>query len=613
MEQQFFSYFLSPSDALVVSVSAAEKMDVINVILDKVWILKWCMQGLACLQRNWAQSLGTFFFSFILWIWWLWGNAAVHDANGKKLPGATYCFFGKNPIVDFRNARLQKAASKLIREYFLGVLGDGQIFSICALGVPLIITGNPEVVKTVLAGHHEKFPKSPRYNRLRYFLREGLVTSSGLKWQTHRRIINKGFAAEKFSNMVKVFIDKTEEQVTRWKDQIVKQAGSAKNSMVTNLNIDLSTLTTVIICKTAFSYDVDFNVRDENSPFGDVNMLLEEINRRLVNPTDWWHKLHPMQNARIAAEQAKTDKLVDSIVKTRLEQRGARKAAHAQAVLNDSHSEVAVDIFGNFSNLSPSKEPAASEEEEDHPNDLLDILLDSCDEFAAEGKPSNIMTPAELRDHIITFLAAGHETTATTLTWLLYELCLNPECQKKAQAEVDEVLRGRRVIMEELYSSFPYVNQMIKEATRLHPAVPTIARLCAENTVIEYSDGVSETKKKYIVKAGTNIACSISALHKNPLYWNDPEKFDPDRFHEDVIRTTLKHPFQFVPFSAGPRNCIGQRFASLELIAIVVTLMQNFSVSLTKENLAAVSIEETVVQAPKNLNITLAIRDEKLR
>jgi len=583
-------------------------MDLLTEALHRVWILQWSLQLFHYMTTNWAQVLGTLFITFILWLWWLWGNAAIYDVDGRKIPGATSCFFGRNPILGFRQARYDKAASKHIRDHLLGKLGDGQVFSVRALGLPLIITASPEVIKTVLAGHHEKFPKSPRYNRLRYFLREGLVTSSGLKWQTHRRIINKGFAAEKFTNMVKVFIDKTEAQVTEWKGQIAtKQAdgSSSTKSMVTNLNIDLSNLTTIIICKTAFSYDVDFNVRSgDKSPFGDVNMLLEEINCRLVNPTDWWHKLYPAQNAKIAVEQAKTDKLVDSIVAQRLTDRTARVAA----ITVRKEAKAAAGAAAAPSTKAPENEAFPEDDDNDHPQDLLDILLDSCEEFAAEGKPANIMTPAELRDHIITFLAAGHETTATTLTWLLYELCLNPDCQKKAHAEVDAALCGRRVTMEELYGNFPYVNQMIKEATRLHPAVPTIARQCVENTVIEYSDGVNEKKQRFTLKAGTNIACSISALHKNPIYWNEPEQFNPDRFHDDVIRTTMKHPFQFVPFSAGPRNCIGQRFASLELVAIVVTILQSFSVSITKENLAAVSIEETVVQAPKNLNVTLEIR-----
>jgi cytochrome P450 len=524
------------------------------------------------------------FTCLILWLWKLWGNVAAYDIWGKKLPGPSDCYFSRNPLLDFREAKLRKEASKCIRDLLLGKLGDGYVCALKAIGQKTLITNHAEVIKTILSGHHEKFPKGARYNRLRFFLGNGLVTSSSPKlWQLHRRIINKGFAAEKFSFMEEVFLQKAQQWINVWKRMCQCNADS---TVVVNLNVDFAKITTVVICKTAFSYDIDLEQSttggEKELPFGDVGFMLQEINQRLSDPTDWWFMLNPWRARRLNAEVAKSLTLVENIIAARLEQRKVQKTTRPmQPTLDDA------------------------------PRDLLDLMLDSCDSAAAEGlgQAGSLMSPADLRDHVLTFLAAGHETTATTLTWLIYELCRHPDAQRCVHEEIDRVLQGKPVSIDQLSGSFPYIGAAIKETLRLHPPIPTIARQCAQDTEIEYTAGHNGPKKRFCLAKGTNIVCSIGLLHRNPMFWGtDAEVFNPDRFREDVIQATVRHPFQFIPFSAGPRNCIGQRFAHFELIAIAVSMLQNFHVSLTKENMARVTIEETLVQAPKNLYVTLKLR-----
>ncbi|VDM54593.1 unnamed protein product [Angiostrongylus costaricensis] len=188
---------------------------------------------------------------------------------------------------------------------------------------------------------------------------------------------------------------------------------------------------------------------------------------------------------------------------------------------------------------------------------FLDLMLD----MNAKGE-----LPMEgVQEEVDTFTFEGHDTTSASINWFLHLMGANPDIQEKVQREVDEVLgeTDRAPTYEDL-GALKYLEACIKETLRLYPSVPLIARQVVEDVKI----------KNHLLPAGTGIVVIPSMVHRDPTYWDDPEVFRPERF----ISGELKHPYAYIPFSAGSRNCIGQRFALMEEKCILALIMRNLRV-----------------------------------
>ncbi|GBN49660.1 Cytochrome P450 4C1 [Araneus ventricosus] len=192
---------------------------------------------------------------------------------------------------------------------------------------------------------------------------------------------------------------------------------------------------------------------------------------------------------------------------------------------------------------------------------LLDMLLERHIEAGELGEE-------DIREEVDTFALAGHETVSTTIIWTLYLIGLHPEIQAKIHEELDRVFGGdfARPISEEDLSQLQYLERVLKETNRLCPAVPLFGRNIPETTEI-----CGQTLPK-----GTSCIVLTYFLHRDEEVFPNPEKFDPDRFSPEKC---LKIPeLAYVPFGAGPRNCIGQRFALMEIKTLVSSILRNFTI-----------------------------------
>ena len=172
--------------------------------------------------------------------------------------------------------------------------------------------------------------------------------------------------------------------------------------------------------------------------------------------------------------------------------------------------------------------------------DILGILLEARDRDSGQ-----CMSDRQLVDEILTLVVAGHETTASTLNWIWYLLSQNPEVEKKLNVEAS---RG-----SEVPAGFSYSRQVIEEALRLYPAGWLMTRRALND------DKLGD----YFVAARTEIYLSPYIIQRHPDLWRDPNRFDPDRF--DPVQSAERHPLAMLAFSAGPRNCIGENLARLEM------------------------------------------------
>lgn len=192
--------------------------------------------------------------------------------------------------------------------------------------------------------------------------------------------------------------------------------------------------------------------------------------------------------------------------------------------------------------------------------DLLSMLMSVQDEETKEQ-----MTDAQLRDEVLTLFLAGHETIATGMSWLWKTLTSQPDIVAKLRAEADEVLGDRDPTFEDL-RALEYTGRVVQESFRLWPPVWGIEREALEDDVIG----------GYHIAKGSIVAPCPWTVHRHPKLWNDPLRFDPDRFLPD--RSAGRHRYAYIPFGAGPRICIGNNFALMEGKIIVAMLAQAFNV-----------------------------------
>lgn len=217
------------------------------------------------------------------------------------------------------------------------------------------------------------------------------------------------------------------------------------------------------------------------------------------------------------------------------------------------------------------------EDGRNHPkDDLLGMMLEMRDAETGEG-----LSDQQARDEVVTIFFAGHETTAATLAWAFYLLSQHPGVEARLRAEVESVLRGRRPSFADL-PSLVYTQQVINEVLRLYPAAYLFAR---EAVVDDVLDG-------YHIPANTLIFISPFVTHRDPKYWPDPERFDPDRFGQEQVASRPRQ--LYYPFGEGPHVCIGNNFAVMEMQLILAMALQRFRFELAPGHRIAFRPEATL-------------------
>jgi cytochrome P450 len=177
------------------------------------------------------------------------------------------------------------------------------------------------------------------------------------------------------------------------------------------------------------------------------------------------------------------------------------------------------------------------------------------------------MSHRQLRDEVMTFLLAGHETTALSLSWIWYLLSQHPEVEEKLHRELGQILNGRAPQVQDL-ARLPYSEKVVKEAMRLYPPAWGLGRTAVNDCEIG----------GYHVPAGANVVMSQWIMHRDPRFYSHPEDFDPERWSSESSQRLPK--FAYFPFGGGPRLCIGASFALMEATLLLATIAQRFQLRL---------------------------------
>jgi cytochrome P450 len=190
-------------------------------------------------------------------------------------------------------------------------------------------------------------------------------------------------------------------------------------------------------------------------------------------------------------------------------------------------------------------------------------LLDAKEEETGEG-----MDNKQLRDEVMTIFIAGNETSSNALSWMFYLLSQNPEAEQKMMAEINEKLDAGTELTFENLMQFNYVRMVIEESMRLYPPAWSVGRRNIEDDEIG----------GYHIEKGTNVLVPLFLFHRSAKYWDEPMAFRPERFAPDK-RNNIDR-FVYMPFGGGPRLCIGNHFAMLEMQIILILLYRHFKFEL---------------------------------
>ncbi|WP_353256798.1 cytochrome P450 [Hyphomonas sp.] len=368
----------------------------------------------------------------------------------------------------------------------------------------IILFNDPAVVREILEDKEGIFPKSDlMVGALEALIGESIFVTDGEKWRRQRAMIDPAFSHMRLSLAFKAMSEAVADQETRLE-------GLAASGEALSLDLAMSHLTADIICRTVFSVSLDSGVaRDvfDNFLVFERDVAQVRIERLISDPA--WTRV-PQKPEVLAA--------------------CARIRAHLGALI-DGHAGT---------------------------DDIAGAVIAARDAATGEG-----FTRDELIDQLGVFFLAGHETTASALTWAVYILASRPDILSGLRAEVAAVA-GDGPISFEHTRRMPYARAIFREALRLYPPITFMPRVALKPTTIG----------GYRLRRGALVMIAPWTLHRHKSYWRDPDRFDPDRFLPEG--ESAQTPGAFIPFGAGPHTCVGAGFATAESILVLACLARRF-------------------------------------
>ena len=454
----------------------------------------------------------------------------------------------------------------------------------------------PDLVREVLVAKNASFQKPWLAKRVLGPLLgdKSLLLSEGAVHRRHRSMINPAFHFINLKGMTGLMADAATRAVDAWVPTVSAQTGGAgqqqngasqsSSPAVFDLHVAISALTLDIIGRAAFGSSVGGASSTSEEVYTSLAALLSAAVNTVLSLRAFipgYEHLPTPYNLQIQRNINNLRRVLDKAVAGR---RAAREAAqHAAATAAASTSST--DASG------------AGPDPLRYGDILVDLLLDAREGDASGGAKTasaaaagKRFTDTEVRDEAMTFLAAGHETTSQALCWTMMLMAQHPEWKEKARQQVLSVVGRDRAPQYDDLAHLPLLTAILNESFRLYPPVPLITRVAAEDVTLEGADDGSAAHyaadqtgpKDLHVKAGTTVIIPIAALHRDPMQWPDPSRFDPTRFEGGGSAVAgggagvnaKAHPMSFIPFSAGPRNCVGSNFALLEARLILAVLLQ---------------------------------------
>ncbi|QLF68900.1 cytochrome P450 [Peteryoungia desertarenae] len=388
-------------------------------------------------------------------------------------------------------------------------------------GETTLIVNDPGLIRHVLVDNSANYAMAEvRQLVLRPILRDGLLTAEGPVWKRSRKAMAPVFTPRHARGFARQMHEQSETFLTRYETD-------NPEGIVRDIAVDMTELTYAILSDTLFSGEI----ASEGGDFADdVDALLHRMGR--IDPLDllrapkWLPRLTRIGGYRVLNK-------FRALVRRTMDERRQRMQANRATA----------------------------------PDDFLTLLLE------LEGPDG--LTTEEIEDNILTFIGAGHETTARALAWTFYCVAHCPAVRERMETEIDRVIASGAAPVDWL-ERMPHVRAAFEEAMRLYPPAPSLNREAVAPDRYEASNG-----EVVDIEKGTTILVMPWTLHRHELYWDRPRVFDPSRFLPENREKIGR--FQYLPFGAGPRVCIGATFALQEAVIALAVLMYRYRFDVTSE------------------------------
>jgi len=432
--------------------------------------------------------------------------------------------------------------------------GFGDVYKLCFGPKSFMVVSDPQILKHILREKVFNYDKGVLGEVLEDVMGKGLIPADFETWKVRRRAIVPGFHQKWLNFQVSEFGRAGELLVST-----LKEAASAGKTI--DMEERFGSVALDIIGKSVFNYEFG-SVEGESPIVKAAIQSLREVEHRAQTPFQYW-KL-PL-----------TDLLIER----------QRDFNQNMTLLNDALNKCIEQALADRKEADLEELENRDYEKMDNPS-LLRFLVDMRGE-ATSGK--------QLRDDMITFLIAGHETTASALTWSLFELAQNPELMKRLQKEVDTVMGDRVRPTYEDIKEMELLRLCLAESLRMYPEPPLLIRRALDEDTLPAGATGAETQ----VLRGMDFFVSIYNLHRDEKYWPNPNTYDPDRFKRkytnpdipgwagydpdgwksQLYPNEIASDYAFIPFGAGPRKCVGDVFAMLEGCVSLAMVVRNFDFS----------------------------------
>ncbi|XP_048504921.1 uncharacterized protein LOC105688649 [Athalia rosae] len=410
---------------------------------------------------------------------------------------------------------------------------------------------SPETAAVVMSSK-TLITKSMVYDFLYLWLRTGLLTGTGDKWYRHRKLITPTF----HFNILEQF-----EVVMTEKAEILKRCIESELKNDPKKSIDVFAFMTRcaldIICESAMGININAQMTSQKTEYSEAlhNITIQAMDR-ILRPWLYIDRLYYMtSHGKTFKRTVDTiHKFADQVIKEKRLARERQKQNPDEEISEDKPKRRA----------------------------FLDHLLDACE------RDNTPLTDDELKEEVNTFMFAGHDTTAAAMSWALFSIGNHPEVQEKIHQEQLEVFGdSTEPATPRQISELKYLERVIKETLRMFPSAPGVSRTGTEDLEIG----------EYKIPKGAVIAVQIHRIHHDPRHWPDPERFDPDRFLPE--NSQGRHPYAYVPFSAGLRNCIGQKYAMLEQKIVLTAVLRSWRVK-SHAKFEEAAIHSDIILRPQN-------------
>ncbi|WP_260399771.1 cytochrome P450 [Peribacillus simplex] len=393
---------------------------------------------------------------------------------------------------------------------------------------------NPDLIKQILVTKQKSFVKSKDFNVLKPLVGEGLLTSEKDFHMRQRRLIQPSFKKTHISQYAKDMIDTTMDYISTWQHD--------DERIITK---DMMNITLGIVSKTMFSMEFKGGYEIVGKPLETALRITVKRMRKIFRMPLW---VPTKINRKYKKAIQRLDKVIYGIIEKRK---------------NDTVKH----------------------------EDMLGILIDARDDKDGLG-----MTSLQVRDELMTIFLAGHETTATALSWALYEISKHPEIQSKLFSEVNSII-GHRTPKAEDFMKLPYTQNIIHETLRVYPPSYILSRDVAEDVVIG----------GYRFKKGDMILISSYVMQHNPEYFDQPESFIPERFENNFLKSLPA--FAYFPFGGGPRVCIGNHFAMMEAVLVLACIAKRYRIKLAPDHHEVTPLPALTLRPKNGLRMVIEERD----